>query len=97
MKYFIGLFIILALAGGCKPKKLSESQIESKLIKTMSDHLDKTAKPGIAFTVKDVLFYDKGKEYYCEFRVNMHSVGKDTTGTMTALISHDLSKVARIQ
>lgn len=97
MKYFISLFFILALAAGCKPKKLSESQIESQLIKTMGDYLDKTAKPGIAFTVKDVIFDERRGQYYCEFRVNMRSPGKDTTGTMTAFITHDFTKVDRSQ
>jgi hypothetical protein len=97
MKYFLGLFFILALAAGCRPKKLSDSQIETKLIKTMSDYLDKTAKPGVVFTVKDVLFDDRKGQYYCEFRVNMRSVGKDTLGTMTAFVTHDFTKVERSQ
>jgi hypothetical protein len=97
MKYFFSLFFFLALSAGCKEKKTSEAELENKLMKTMTDYLAKNANPGVAVNVKDVLFYDKKDYYYCEFRVNMHSVNKDTTGTMVAIISHDFSKVERSQ
>ena len=96
MKYFFSLFFFLAISGGCKEKKLTEAELENRLMKTMTDYLSKNANPGVAVNVKDVLFYNK-KDYYCEFRVNMRSVKKDTTGTMVAIISHDFSKVERSQ
>ena len=99
MKYFFTLVLLLALVPGCKRKVLKGAELENKLIKTMQDYLNKEAKPGATYTVKDVSFYaDKNKkEYNCEFHVSMH-VGKiDTTGLMTANIPNDFSKVERKQ
>jgi hypothetical protein len=66
-------------------------------MKTMKDYLDKDAKPGVLVTVREVTFDDRKDYYYCEFRVNMRSANKDTTGTMVALISNDFKTVERNQ
>ena len=99
MKYFFTLVLLLAFLAGCKQKILSGADLEKKLIETMQDYLDKTAKPGSAFKVKDVSFYgDKTrKEYICDFQVSMHTNKIDTTGIMTAVIPNDFSKVERKQ
>ena len=99
MKYFFTLFFGLALVSGCKQKTLTGAELENKLITTMQEYLNKTAKPGVKYAVKDVTFFpDKiKKEYNCEFKVNMR-VGKiDTTGIMTANIPNDFSTVVRKQ
>jgi hypothetical protein len=99
MKYFFVIAFLLILAGGCKQKVLSGAELENKLIETMQDYLDKEAKPGVVYKVKDVNFYtDKNKmEYNCEFHVNLRTYKIDTTGVMTANIPNDFSKVIRKQ
>ena len=97
MKYFFILVFFIALGAGCKQKILSGTELENKLIKTMQDYLNKNAKPGVVYTVKDVTFYTekRKKEYNCEFHVNMRADKIDTTGTMAANISNDFNKVER--
>ena len=101
MKYILILFCSLALALACKQKVLSGAELDNKLIKTMQNYLDKDAKPGVTYNVKEVNFYpDKmKKEYNCEFRVQVHADKDnfDTTGIMKANIPNDFSKVDRIQ
>lgn len=101
MKYIIILFCSLALFLGCRQKVLSGAELENKLIKTMQNYLDKNAKPGVKYAVKDVNFYaDKDKKIYnCEFHVEMSTEKEkiDTTGVMKANIPNDFSKVERLQ
>ncbi len=99
MKYFISLIFLFILGIACKQKVLSGPALEKKLVETMQDYLDKTAKPGVVFKVKDVNFYaDKTKkEYNCEFHVNMHKGNIDTVGIMTADIPNDFKEVKRKQ
>jgi hypothetical protein len=99
MKYFFSLVLLLSLATGCKQKILSGKELEDKLKQTMTDHLNKTLRPGTAFTIIDMNYYaDKIKKYYiCVFDVKVHSGHRDTTGTMKAFISNDFTKVERTQ
>jgi len=99
MKYFLTLFFVVALGSGCRQKTLSGAQLENKLITTMQEYLNKTAKPGVTYAVKDVTFFpDKiKKEYNCEFKVNMRVGKTDTTGIMTANIPNDFNTVVRKQ
>jgi hypothetical protein len=98
MKYFFILFLF-TLGTACKGKVLSGEKLEKKLIETMQEHLDKNAKQGVSYRVKDVVFYpDKGtKQYICNFHVQMHAPTTDTTGVMSAIIPNDFSRVARTQ
>ena len=90
---------LLVLSSACKPKILSGTELENKLIETMKDHLHKTLQPGVEFTIKDVTYYpEKNKKLYiCQFHVNMHYGQRDTTGIIAATISNDFSKVVRTQ
>ena len=99
MRYFLAITLLLVLAAGCKHKVLSGDKLEAKLIKTMQDYLDKQARPGVEFTVKDISYYPEKKErvYKCVFHVNMHAARKDSLGIMTAIIPNDFSKVDRRQ
>jgi hypothetical protein len=99
MKYFLSFLFLIILASACKPKVLSGAKLEKKLIETMQDHLDKTAKPGVSYMVQDVTFYTEkaAEQYICEFHVHMHADRVDTTGIMTAIIPNDFSRVERKQ
>ena len=97
MKYFFILTLSFLLSAGCKEKKPTEAELEKKLMETMNNYLNKNPKGKTRFTVKDVLFDPRKGYYYCEFRVNMHDDTKDTTGTMTALISNDFTDIQRSQ
>jgi hypothetical protein len=101
MKYILIVFCSLAFVLSCKQKVLSGAELDNKLIKTMQNYLDKDAKPGVTYSVKDVNYYaDKmKKEYNCEFHVQVHADKEnfDTTGIMKANIPNDFSKVDRIQ
>ena len=55
MKYFITFVLLLTLGTGCKPKVLSGTALQNKLIETMDDYLHKTLHPGVTFTIKDVV------------------------------------------
>lgn len=99
MKYFFTFILLLVLGTGCKPKVLSGKALEDKLIETMSDYLHKTLKPGVTFTIKDVIYYpevDK-KLYDCQFHVNMHYAKTDTLGIVAATITNDFKEVKRTQ
>ncbi|TMI97933.1 MAG: hypothetical protein E6H06_00420 [Bacteroidetes bacterium] len=99
MKYLFTVILTFAFGLACKQKVLSGAELENRLIKTMQDYLNKTAKPGVTYAVKDVTFFadQKKKQYNCEFRVNMHVDKIDTTGIMTANIPNDFSSVERKQ
>lgn len=97
MKYFFNLLLLLSLVIGCKSKASAEAELENKLKKTMKEYLDTNAKMGTVAAVNDVIFDDRGKYYYCEFKVNLHNASKDTTGTMVAMISKDFTTVERSQ
>lgn len=97
MKYILSLFFVLVLGTACQEKKYSQAELEDKLKQTMKDYLVKTSNPGITVTVKEVIFYDEKNQFICEFKVNMRSATKDTTGTMSAIISSDFKKVERSQ
>jgi hypothetical protein len=98
MKY-LRILLLLTVFISCKQKVLSGPELEKKLVQTMQDYLDSTAKPGVVFRVKDIVYFpDKQKrQYNCEFHVNMRTQKSDTVGTMTANISNDFKKVKRIQ
>ena len=101
MKYFAILICSLVLVLACKQKVLSGAELDNKLMKTMQNYLDKDAKAGVKYSVKEVTYYaDKmKKEYNCEFRVQVRAANDnfDTTGIMKANIPNDFSKVDRIQ
>src|SRR5450432_3139126 len=99
MKYFFTYIQLFTLGAGCKPKVLSGTALQNKLIETMDDYLHKTLQPGVAFTIKDVIYYpeEMKKSYTCQFHVNMHFANRDTTGTVTATISNDFKEVTRTQ
>lgn len=95
MRFFL-LFLLTGLLS-CGPQVSSEAELEAKLIKAMENHLKANARPGVQFTVKEAIWAEKTKEYFCEFKVRMQDGIQDTTGTMTALISKDFSSVERSQ
>jgi hypothetical protein len=99
MKYIFTFIVIIVFNTGCKPKLLSGKELEDKLIETMGDYLHKTLKPGITFTIKDVIYYPEvnKKMYDCQFHVQMQSSKIDTTGIMTATITNDFKEVVRTQ
>ena len=101
MKYIVILIFSLSFALACKRKILSGAELNNQLIKTMQSYLDKQAKPGVTYRVKDVTYYadKKKKEYNCEFHVHLHAdkANFDTTGIMSANIPNDFSKVERLQ
>jgi len=101
MRSLFAFACLLVIATACKQKIISGPELENKLIKTMQDYLDKTAKPGAVYKVEDVTFFaDKtNKRYLCEFHVNMKvsQLKLDTTGLMRANIPNDFSKVERKQ
>ena len=99
MRYFFTFILLLALGSGCKPKVLSGTALQNKLVETMNDYLHKTLQPGVEFTIKDVIYYpeETKKDYICQFHVNMHFKNKDTTGIVAAVISNDFLKVERQQ
>ena len=87
------------LVTACKQKVLSGKALEDKLNKTMSEYLHETLKPGTEVIIKDLVYYpEKMKNHYiCTFTVQLRTATSDTTGTMTALIQNDFSKVTRTQ
>jgi hypothetical protein len=99
MKYFFAVLVFAVLGSGCKPKVLSGPALQNKLIETMNDYLHKTLKPGVDFTIKDVVYYpeQEKKLYVCQFHVTMHYNTRDTTGVVSATITNDFSTVSRTQ
>jgi hypothetical protein len=97
MRCLLSLAFLLTIAAGCKQKILSGPELEKKLIETMQDYLDKTAKPGVSFKVKDVVYFTDSlkKQYNCEFHVQMHQGNTDTVGVMTADIPNNFKEVKR--
>ncbi|TMI68392.1 MAG: hypothetical protein E6H09_22760 [Bacteroidetes bacterium] len=96
--FFIALFISI-LSVGCEQKVLSGKDLEDKLKATMTEHLQKTLRPGTSFEIKDMTYYpDKIKNcFICVFDVRVKSANSDTTGTMKAFISPDFTKVERAE
>jgi hypothetical protein len=90
---------MLTIAVACKQKILSGPELEKKLIETMQNYLDKTAKPGVSFKVKDVVYFTDPlkKLYNCEFHVRMLQGSTDTIGIMTADIPNNFKEVKRKQ
>lgn len=84
---------------GCKPKAEPKTALEHKLIETMGNFLHKTLRPETTFQIREVSFYEDTTQhlFICQFKVDMHYIHTDTTGTMVATISKDFSKVARSQ
>jgi len=99
MRYFLSFLFFVIVATACKQKVLSGPELEKKLIETMQDNLDKTAKPGVSFKVKDVTYFTDSikKEYNCEFHVEMQHGRTDTIGVMTADIPNNFKEVKRKQ
>jgi hypothetical protein len=99
MKYYFTFILFLLFTAGCKPKELSGTALENKLIETMDNHLKETLQPGVKYTIKDVAYYPEKekKDYICEFHVDMHYANKDTSGTVSAIISNDFKNVERKQ
>jgi hypothetical protein len=99
MKNFLTFFLLVSIVGGCKPKLLTKTALQNKLIETMADHLHKTLNPGVTFTINQVIYYpDKNQnDFDCEFTVRMKYQGKDTTGIVAATISGDFKRVIRTQ
>lgn len=99
MKYLFSLFVFFLLIIGCKPKVLSGTALEHKLIETMGNYLDTTLKPGVHATVTDVVYYPEASKgfYHCQFHVKMHYGNKDTTGIVAGTITNDFKTVNRIQ
>jgi len=99
MKYFFSFILLLVLGAGCKPKVLSRTTLQKKLISTMNDYLHKTLQPGVEYKIKDVIYYPEVMEkyYICQFHVSMHFKNKDTSGIVAATISNDFLKITRTQ
>ena len=99
MKYFFFFLLVFSLVAGCKPKVLSGTALQNKLIETMGNYLDTTLKPGVHATVKDVAYYPEASKslYNCRFHVKMQYGNKDTTGIVTGTITNDFKTVSRIQ
>ena len=99
MKYFLIFILILVIGAGCKPKLLSGQDLKNKLIETMSDYLNKNLKPGVTFTITNVIYYPEvnKKLYDCQFNVSMNYNKKDTSGIMTATITNDFKEVKRTE
>jgi len=97
MKYLSAIVLVLLMSAGCKQKELTYQQVESKLIKTMDEYLNKNRDGKVQFRVKEVVFFPETNRYLCEFKVNMKSATLDTVGTMKARISRDFKDVERTQ
>ena len=97
MKYLSGIVLVLMLTAGCKQKQLTYEQVESKLIKTMNEYLNKNRDGKVQFQVREVAFFPETNRYLCEFKVNMKTANLDTIGTMKARISKDFKDVERTQ
>lgn len=99
MRYFFTCILLFALGTGCKPKVLSGTALQNKLIETMDDYLHKTLQPGVIFTIKDVVYYPEAEKklYICQFHVHMQFSNRDTTGVVAATISNDFTTVKRLQ
>lgn len=99
MKYFFFFLLVFSLIAGCKPKVLTGTDLQNKLMETMGNYLDTTLKPGVHATVKDIAFYPEASRglYHCRFHVKMQYGSKDTTGIVTGTITNDFKTVSRIQ
>jgi hypothetical protein len=97
------LFILIAAVFSifsCK-RNLSSSDVETELKKALTNHLYKSIQYDsnrIKYDVQTVTYFEDKTFYECEFKVRVIALpNHDTTGTMTARISKDFSKVSRKQ
>ena len=97
MKKISMLFLVVVLFA-CK-RNLSPEELRAKLKSAMIEYLYKSVKydsSKVKYRVQDVLYYTGNDYYDCEFKVSMSvKGGKDTLGTMHAMISKDFTKVYR--
>jgi hypothetical protein len=98
-RFFFIVSLITILSAGCEQKVLSGKELEDKLKATMTEHLQKTLRPGTNFEIMNMTYYpDKIKNcFICVFDVRIKSANSDTTGTMKAFISPDFKKVERAE
>jgi hypothetical protein len=54
--------LLLTPGPGCKPKVLTGTALQNKLIEVMNGYLHKTLQPGVEFTIKDVSYYIRQKK-----------------------------------
>ena len=99
MKYFLFFLLVFSSIAGCKPKVLTGTALQNKLMETMGNYLDTTLQKGIQSKVKDVVFFPDAKKgnYICQFHVYMKSGNKDTIGIVAATITNDFKDVKRSQ
>lgn len=98
LKPFILLIAIMSLFG-CK-RKMTTADIETELKKALTEHLYHAINydsARIKYDVQTVTYFEDKTFFECEFRVRVTAPNHDTTGTMTARISKDFSKVNRKQ
>lgn len=99
MKKIFGLFILL-IALGCQKQPSSREEVEKSLKTAMQKYLYEQIhndSTHVKYHVKDVIFFEDKTFYDCEFKVELsdNRVNFDTTGTMSARISKDFSRVTR--
>jgi len=99
MKKICFLFILF-LAFGCQRQPATREEVEKDLKTAMQKYLYEQLhndSTHVKYHVKDVVFFEDKTFYDCEFKVELsdNRVNFDTTGTMSARISKDFSKVVR--
>jgi|SRR5882724_10337733 len=93
--FILAIFSIFS----CK-RNLSASDVETELKRALTNHLYKAIQYDsnrIKYDVQTVTYFEDKNFYECEFKVRVTAPNHDTTGTMTARISKDFSKVSRKQ
>jgi hypothetical protein len=99
MKKITTILLLSGLFFACKRQAGDDrATTAEKLKKTMTNFLYTSTKSDstqVKYHVLDVTFYEGADEYDCEFKVELKEGHIDTTGTMVAKISKDLSKVTR--
>src|SRR5689334_15027185 len=96
MRSLFYIFLLTVTIGACNNKP-PESAVKEKLSKTMKEYLEKEAGKGVVLTIKETTYDDRGSYYDCKFKINIRGAGKDTTGTITAMIAKDFTSVQRKQ
>src|SRR3979411_2946890 len=94
MKPFILAIAVIGVFS-CK-RNLSHVEVETELKKALTEHLYKAINYDSArakYDVQTVNYFEDKTFYECEFKVRVTAPNHDTTGTMTARISKDFSKV----
>jgi hypothetical protein len=92
------IFALLLFSGMACKRKLSHADIEDQLKTSMHAFLIKRPNydsSKLKYEVQKVYYFEEKDAYECEFVVHMWSIGKDTTGVMTATVSKDFSRVKR--